>query len=332
MVLSSFDYTLSESRIVDRPHSVIDYPSENSSSTVMTWPQQDVSLLNVDIDINNVGEYDFQKDLKNSEYILITHDSVDGASRYSYILSNTAPIYEEREVNNREGLFDIIVLNNATLYDVVEHEGSYDIDFYQNEYSSLPVLGTSIVGSNFDFTEGTKYLVDYTHSNFQYPYTVHSSTDIEFDMTATQVNVTVPLNISCNINPNIDNGFQHGDAIIVNNTYAPVKLYVSLFDDTSNELSMIKPDGLAQGLSWNTLTKDLSKKFLSIGLKPSDTGWLQPSDEYCYAGVINSKVPLGVLAGKSSSNLLMTANYGRSFEKASNVNLRIGFVAELCIN
>lgn len=161
--------------------------------------------------------------------------------------------------------------------------------------------------------------------------------NIDFAMSKTEVNITVPLNVLCYINPNEEQDFTHGDLTVTNNSYAPVKVSLSSFSVTDNEKTMILPEGLSavsEGLLWKNLNEEQSATYFSIGIKAETScGWESVlTDDFSYAGQINTKTPLGVIGGKESATLSLEAYHGNSFKEAADIGLRIGFIAELAVD
>lgn len=159
------------------------------------------------------------------------------------------------------------------------------------------------------------------------------SSDIDISMNKTEVSVTVPLNVACLINPNEEEMFTYGDLSVVNNSYAPVKLSLSLFTAVDDTKTMLTPDGLSEGLTWDTLNMENSAKYFSIGVRAKETEeWLSVlNDEYAYAEHITSKIPLGIIMPRKSGALELDAHFGKSYNVAQSVGLAMGFVAELAI-
>lgn len=156
------------------------------------------------------------------------------------------------------------------------------------------------------------------------------STEFAVEMTATEVNVIVPLNVACVINPNVDPSFVHGDMAITNDSYAPVRLYVNLFRATGDK-NMILPTGLPDGLIWADLDAEKSAQYLSVGVKAADDGsWLSVLNEnFVYANNLAGKSPLGIIRARESGKLSFEAYHGFSFATEDVINLGIGFVAEV---
>lgn len=162
-----------------------------------------------------------------------------------------------------------------------------------------------------------------------------ASMQIDITMFVTQVNVTVPLNVNCIINPNVEDGFTYGDVIIQNNSAAPVKVSLGDFTQTSGGFTMLTPDAIGTvetgGLTWDSLNSEQSAKYLSIGASTGDAGWNNYlATGYGYADNISEKFPLGVIAAKKSAPLALAAHYGRSFKSEDEVQLRMFFITELC--
>jgi len=158
--------------------------------------------------------------------------------------------------------------------------------------------------------------------------------NIEVSMFATDIYVTVPLNVACTINPNVEDGFVYGDIVVTNHSYSPVKISVGSFSQTDAAKTMVTPEGLPDDLTWDTLTKEYSSEYFAIGLRAQENAnWQEVLiGDYAYADNVTEKTALGIVTGKGEVTLEMDAWYGKSFKNPDNLNLMIMFVAELYDN
>ena len=159
------------------------------------------------------------------------------------------------------------------------------------------------------------------------------TTEVSVDIEATVINITVPLNVNCIINPNIENGLTHGDIVIQNNTKAPVRLSLASF--TSNNLpftNLILPTELPAPLEWNLLNSTDSMKYFSFGIKASDDGetpWKNMNNDFTWATPSFVESEIGIIEGDSSSELILDARYGRAISSGESFQFLAVFVAEL---
>ena len=164
--------------------------------------------------------------------------------------------------------------------------------------------------------------------------TSENSMEINVSMYATQINVVVPLNVNCTINPNVEDGFVYGDIVIQNNSTAPMKISLGKFTQANGGFTMIQPDDIGSvengGLSWETLNSEQSETYLSIGATTGETGWYERiATECAYADNMTGTFSLGVVAASDSALVGLDACYGRSFKEVKSLKLQMCFVAEL---
>ena len=292
----------------------------------------------MDFDVSsivNLEDYDIIEDVQKYDYIIVAYSEEQHTWSVAYTNTEPWPVFSEstpRLYCRTVKVYMISDLNNQLeIVDVI------DSNFEQYEaYRGLDI--DLIQGTNFDYVKGDSRLSNAIHSNIpSLKNEVKSSTDIELSMTSTQVNVTVPLNVSCVINPNEEESFTYSDIIITNNTLAPVKISLSVFDESNSGIQMIHPDDIKTltNLDWNDLDKELSKRYFSIGLRPSNnigTWKTKLLEDFVYAEGIAGNISLGTLDPSASASLELTAAHGRSFHKSTNLSLRLGVVAELDIS
>lgn len=159
---------------------------------------------------------------------------------------------------------------------------------------------------------------------------------LNFTVIPTEVDITVPLNITATINPNIEDGFICADNLtITNNSKVPIDLKVSDFTEVTDVFENdILPTELPEGLNWDSLSVENSKKYFSIGMKAADSAeWFRcDCTDMVYAKTINDAgdgITVGVVNSEGSVNLKLDATYGRAFERNESVQYNIVWVGTL---
>jgi hypothetical protein len=116
-----------------------------------------------------------------------------------------------------------------------------------------------------------------------------NETNVNVTVSATDVNITVPINFACAINPNLEKeegGFSYADNLTVTNeSKAPILLSVNAFVDNAQTFTNdILPGGLPEELEWNKLNVKQTKEYFALGLKATDsTEWFEQfATEYSY--------------------------------------------------
>ena len=163
------------------------------------------------------------------------------------------------------------------------------------------------------------------------------TTNVGIEIQATTIDITVPLNVACTIDPNTDNGFVSSDIVIVNNTKCPVTLSISDFSAQDGSYfaagADILPDGLPDGLEWDNLTKAQTQQYFALGIYAKDAAEWQAynlvSPLYVADIATNGETDLGVINSESTINMALTANYGKAFAESSTFNYQITWIAEL---
>lgn len=165
---------------------------------------------------------------------------------------------------------------------------------------------------------------------------VHAATEtsINIAVSATTIDITVPLNFACAINPNVENGFTYADNIeITNNTKAPIVLTANGFRDDSNTFENdILPTGLPEGKTWENLNVSDTKKYFTIGLcanNPSQWVTYYPSDKVYAKNVQDAAIPLGVINPGNSVSFSLDASYGKAVKQDFSFTYKITWLAEL---
>jgi hypothetical protein len=163
-----------------------------------------------------------------------------------------------------------------------------------------------------------------------------NETSVDFTVEATDIDITVPLNFACTIDPNIEEGFAYADNLTVtNNSTAPILLSVNAFADSDATFENdVLPDGLPDGLEWNDLNVKQTKQYFALGLKAKDaTEWFESYlDDFTYAKTINeagAKTDFGVIGPASSTNFDLDASYGRAVKEGFTFSYKITWLAEL---
>jgi len=309
-------------------------------------------LPNLETEIEDFNtKVDFLQAVSECNYIVI-HSSTDnqGNPVITFILDDekpTAGLSDEKYYLYREGTFNQYVFtdtNTDGIYEYVESAEPFKGSGTFTLNSSSPFDNVELIThSNFDYRDGIAELEDCPHSNFSYTYTGWTpspgnaqgnySMTIDVTMHTTEISVTVPLNVTCTINPNVEDGFTYGDISVQNNALAPVKISVGGFAQKDGAFTLLAPDEIesATGLSWDALNGEQSAEYLSIGINAADTGWQERlANEYVYADNVSELSPLGIVAGKVTAPLELEAHYGRSFKEKRELSLQVLFVAELC--
>ena len=150
------------------------------------------------------------------------------------------------------------------------------------------------------------------------------------------IDITVPLNFACTINPNIENGFIYASNLTIqNNSDEPIYLniasFVDIYDSFEND---ILPYELPIGKTWNTLDVSNTKRYFALGLKANDTNeWASCfCEDFIYAKTINElgyNTNLGIVDSNSNVSFDLNAYYGKAFEHNMTFTYQITWVAEL---
>lgn len=161
-------------------------------------------------------------------------------------------------------------------------------------------------------------------------------TDISISVEPTTIDITVPLNFSCNINPNVSDGFTYANNItVINNTTCPINLGIASFqDEDKNFENDILPTGLPDGKTWDSLSVSDTKKYFALGIKEKDKSeWMQYAlSNPVYAKTINeslTNIYFGEVASNGSVNFDLEASYGKAFKTSKTFSYKLTWVAEL---
>ena len=161
------------------------------------------------------------------------------------------------------------------------------------------------------------------------------TTTIDLGIEATVVNIVVPINISANINPNMEKsqGFTYGNCVIENKTTAAVKLYLNSFTEITNSFeNVILPSELPIPFVWDKLNAENTAKYISFGIKPKDeNGWKEPPvmQEYAWANHVDTPILCGIVNNEASVSFQFDCYYGRAFKEGKSCKFIAVFVAEL---
>ena len=162
------------------------------------------------------------------------------------------------------------------------------------------------------------------------------TTDVEIEVLATEIDITVPLTFACNINPNIEEGFTYSDNLTVtNNGLSPVSLSIVSFADAETTFeNNILPDGLPSGKEWKKLGVKESLKYFCLGIFATDAAeWLVCDCEnpLYVKNVVDTLEAdnVGVLLPSASIKFDLESYYGRSFKEAKSFTYQITWLAEL---
>lgn len=223
---------------------------------------------------------------------------------------------------------------------------TYDGSGYTSEYvNQVCSANTALLFKDnkedlYLFSNGSLYLADETSHTGTYGDARTATFDkfagmtaVAVDIEPTVVSIVVPLNVSATINVNAEDGLVHGDIIIQNNTKAPVK--ISLAALASEDLpftNLIHPDDLPDTLAWDMLNAADSMKYFALGIKPVDTDntpWKSMVSDYVWTTPDLTETELGVVEASSSSNLGLSAYFGRTQTQKNAFTFSATFVAEL---
>lgn len=294
------------------------YPTVSESATITNVTETDklyVSSVWKD-DEGKVHVVSTNDTLADRELVVATNNGTE-----TFTVESKASAEARGATTTEEVPMDVEFILNA---EDVEYLVCYDTEVASENQIRFVNYGTDMVYRNANGEHVTQ--PDFSTGDME----------INFTMTSSEINVTVPLNVLCFIDPNESEGFVHGDAAIVNNSTLPLKFYVQNFSVLSGAYTMLKPEGLAGvgiNTTWEELTSAQSAQYLAIGVGAGEDAWYTSTfGNYAWANNISERFELGVIEAAGTAPLTFDARYGRSLKETSQIQLRLLFVAEICGN
>lgn len=146
---------------------------------------------------------------------------------------------------------------------------------------------------------------------------VEKGIDVKVSIPATMVEATIPLVLASAIDPNqeYENSFVSANYKLINNTNAPIKIFMRLVPNGDNVPNITSPD---KHENWQRLTKKQSSEDIAIGIEDL---WFNGDEEYI---IINPS-----LKSKSEQVYELQTRHGMSFEKGTEFKYRIETIIEL---
>lgn len=161
------------------------------------------------------------------------------------------------------------------------------------------------------------------------------TTSVDINVIATTVDITVPANVACTIDPNQatpEDRFQYGELKVVNNGTSPVAVSVTSFTDADSTFEEnIKPDGLPDGLEWDNLSVADSAKYFALGIKANDASdWGNVSlSNFVYVPEVTAPNLIGTLNSGQEGAMDLDASFGLAFTTVKDFSYELVFSAEL---
>lgn len=160
---------------------------------------------------------------------------------------------------------------------------------------------------------------------------VNSVVPIVGSINALTISITHPANISYTIDPNNTEGFYCTDITIQNNSKVPVNISIQSFE-ASADGDLEFTDVLPEDKDWNSLNRQETKSFISLGIRYSDEAqWLISLPELInplYAVEINNTYA-GALAKSTSGTLNLCGMHGLAFDGNFTARHELVFVFSL---
>lgn len=256
-------------------------------------------------------------------------DNGDFLVVFFYVEKNSNDLYC---IDNKYNEFSPYFIKDGNKYSVtIDIDNSKTLEYIEIQSSSTEdyIIKSIKLDDN--------YLIGGINENQDNIYAIETnrvSVETCFEIKATDIKLTVPLNVSMVIDPNIENGFIASDLVFQNDTPAPVVVSIDSFSNIDAPfLYDILPEELPQGLSWDKLNADDTLKYFSLGLDMNTfTNWKSSNlinDFYVKDFNTNGKTVLGVIDGKNNANIGFKASYGKSFKTAQNFSYNLTFSATL---
>ena len=143
---------------------------------------------------------------------------------------------------------------------------------------------------------------------------VLSTVPVVGSISALEISITHPLNISYSINPNIEESFICPDIEIQNNSLVPVKIAIESFK-ASAEGDIVFEDVMPDIMDWDTLNRQETKQYIALGLDYVDENqWLISQQGMpIYAADIDNDF-IGALSSGGMGTLKLYCHHGLAFD------------------
>ena len=142
------------------------------------------------------------------------------------------------------------------------------------------------------------------------------------------ISVTHPVSVPYSIDPNAGT-FTAPDVTITNNTKTAVNVTVqSLTAASGGSITFTDVDPTAK--TWATLNNADSKKYIALGIKAKDaTGWNSGYNTGTFWAVNTTPMLVGSLNPSATGNMVLTADYGLSYDGTYTANHKLVFLFQL---
>jgi hypothetical protein len=149
-------------------------------------------------------------------------------------------------------------------------------------------------------------------------------------ITPLTISVTHPVTVAYAIDPNTGSttDITSPAVSVTNNTKVPVKVTVSSLTATSGG-TLTFTDAAAASKTWSSLNAADSKKYISLGIKATSTGWNTGYSTSTFASTGSSPLTIGSLGSAATGTMSLVADHGLAFDSNYTANHNLVFKFEL---
>ena len=158
---------------------------------------------------------------------------------------------------------------------------------------------------------------------------VLSTVPVVGSISALEISITHPLNISYSINPNIEESFICPDIEIQNSSLVPVKITIESFK-ANTEGDIVFEDVMPDSFDWDMLNRQDTRKYIALGLDYVDASqwFIQQLVMPLYAAEIDNNY-IGTLSSGGMGTLKLYCHHGLAFDGAYTSMHNLVFVISL---